>query len=158
MCGISVVNRARGLKGTPGAEYIGRRNSSLPASPLANPRRVGDLVPAADRELAGCERWTAGATLPFYERELRIAVGHRARIAYWGYDRDGSRRRLSDAERASMRQELKRLYDLWQRSGRLALDCYCKGRDGNPGAPCHGDCIGRVLLWIHQVKGERGEG
>jgi hypothetical protein len=152
MLGIQVVNRPRRLKGTPGAEYIARPNGTLAGSPLGNPRHVGHRVPEIDRAEAGVDVWTAGATLTFYERELRAALGYRQETAYWGYNRDGSRRVLTDDERRAIRDEIERLYNLWRESGELLLDCYCKGKYGNRDAPCHGDCVARVLLWIRSAK------
>jgi hypothetical protein len=95
------------------------------------------------------EFWTAGATLPFYWRELIAALTRRQPIAYWGYNPDGSRRALTEVERRAIRDEIKRLYDIWQETGELLLDCYCKGRNRNPDASCHGDCLARALQWIH---------
>lgn len=152
MQGIQVVNRPRRLKGTPGAEYIARPNGGLAGSPLGNPRHVGHRVPDIDRAEAGVDFWTAGATLAFYEREMKAALGYRQKTACWGYDRDGSRRMLSEDERQGIRDEIERLYNLWQETGELLLDCYCKGKNGNLDAPCHGDCIAWVLHWIHSVK------
>lgn len=156
MYGIAVVNRPRQLKGTPGAEYIARTNGNLAGSPLGNPRHVGHRVPDIDRAEAGVVLWTAGATLPFYYRELKVALGYREKTAYWGYNPDGTRHVLTEDERQAIREEIERLYNLWRETGELVLDCYGKGRNGNPAAPCHGDCIARILLWIHSVKQRLG--
>lgn len=156
MQGMMVVNRPRGLKGTPGAEYIARANGNLPASPLGNPRHVGHRVPAIDRAEAGVAVCTAGATLVFYMRELLAALSWRATVAYWGYNADGSRRVLTEGGRQAIRDEIKRLYCIWLETGELVLDCYCKGRNGDPDAPCHGDCVIRALLWLHEALLRRG--
>lgn len=127
---IEVVNRPRGLKGTPGAEYIARGGRGVAGSPLANPRRLRDPKP-------GGGVWERGETIALYERELRAALDLEAHPTCDGLS--WGERPLTPTHRQAIRDEMNRLYRLAKR-GRLALDCFCA-----PHA-CHGDVIRAILL------------
>jgi ribA/ribD-fused uncharacterized protein len=128
MAEIVVVNKAN--KGRNGAEYIGRGGRGVAASPLANPRRLGDPKP-------GGGVWQRGETVDLYRHDLRKALDRSQPKAEW-WDGAHCMRPLTMAERAAMRAEMNRLYSLALR-GRLELDCFC--------APerCHGDVIADLL-------------
>lgn len=126
---ITVVNKPR--KGSNGAVYIGRGGRGVAASPLANPRRLGDPKP-------GGGVWQRGETVTLFERDLRRVLDPAVPEAEWWDGRRGRYRRLSEPERQAIRDEMRRLLDL-ARHGPLELDCFC-----NPLA-CHGDVIRRLL-------------
>lgn len=134
-------------KGANGAVYIGRPWRGVAGSPLGNPRVVG-------ARSADGGTWTAGATLPHYERELRQALARDEPRAVWG-DRE-----LTSAERDAMRRTMNDLYRRVQGGEDVVVDCHCKARRrpgeaapaGDP-APCHGDIVVKLVMEKLQERG-----
>ena len=130
-------------KGANGAVYIGRPWRGVPGSPLGNPRAVG-------ARSADGGTWTAGATLPHYERELRQALDRSAPKAVWG-DRE-----LSPAQRSAMRHTMNDLFRRVRDGEDVVVDCHCKRRTRPSDAPsldlapCHGDIV--VMLVMEQLQ------
>jgi hypothetical protein len=131
--GISVANLPN--KGANGGVYIGRTWRGVPGSPLGNPRVVGRPCPDGGT-------WTAGATLPYYERELR-ALDRQAPRAWWGG------RLLTPGERDDMRRVMNDLYRRVRDGDDLVLDSHCKPRTLTAAAgaehPCHGDVVANLI-------------
>jgi hypothetical protein len=71
---ITVVNKTD--KGRNRAVYIGRAGRGSAGSPLANPRRLGDLKP-------GGGVWERGETIELYEHDLRRVLDATRPSAQW---------------------------------------------------------------------------
>lgn len=133
-------------KGSNGAVYIGRAWRGVPGSPLGNPRVVGA------RSAEG-GTWTAGATLPHYERELRQALDRAAPRAVWG------ERELSPAQRDAMRRMMNDLFRRVRDGEDVVVDCHCKRRTRPSDAPsvdlapCHGDIVAKLVMEQLQHRG-----
>jgi Domain of unknown function (DUF4326) len=133
-------------KGANGAVYIGRAWRGVAGSPLGNPRVVGSRCPDGGT-------WTAGATLPHYERELRQALDRKQVSAVWGG------RQLLPQQRAAMRTVMNDLFSRVAAGEDVVVDCHCKERT-DPGeelpvdpAPCHGDIVAKLVMEKLQQRG-----
>ena len=124
-------------KGANHGVYIGRAWRGVPGSPLGNPRVVGSRRP-------GGGTWTAGATLPHYERELRAALDRSVERASWGG------RLLTGAEREALRAAMNEIYRRARDGEHVVLDCHCKPRASTAAQsaehPCHGDVVARLIM------------
>ena len=103
------------------SEYIGRPFGRDAGSVLGNPRSLR-------------EGWERGETIMHYRRELRAALDRTVKDAWW------NGRLLSEDERAAMRREMNRLFQLLSQRSEVVLRCFCAP------AACHGDEIVKVLL------------